>query len=45
MAATELRACYAVLHGMKQRGLHFDPALAEVYEQLHADFGEASSGT
>lgn len=39
MAATELHASYTVLHGMKQRGLHFDPPIAGVYEQLHAMFG------
>ena len=39
MAGAELHACYTVLHGMKQRGLHFDPQMAQVYEQLHGMFG------
>ncbi len=26
---------------MKERGLHFDPALVGLYEQLHAAFGGA----
>jgi hypothetical protein len=39
MAGTELHACYAVLHGMKQRGLHFDPQMAKLYESLSGMFG------
>jgi len=35
----ELRACFTVLDAMKQRGLHFDPQMAQVYEQLHGMFG------
>ncbi len=29
-----LRECFAVLDRMKQRGLHFDPQMAQVYQQL-----------
>ena len=39
MAEAELRACFAVLEGMKRRGLHFDPALAQLHEQLSGRFG------
>jgi len=35
----ELRACYLVLHQMQQRSLHFDPTLAQVYQQLAGMFG------
>ena len=38
MADAELHACYKVLHGMKQRGLHFDPQMVQVYEELHSKF-------
>ena len=31
---TELRECFLVLDRMQQRGLHFDPQLAQVYQQL-----------
>ena len=40
-----LRACLSVLDGMKQRGLHFDPQMAQVYEQLAGLFGQGSSAT
>ena len=33
------RECFAVLHRMKQRGLHFDPQMARVYQQLARMFG------
>ncbi len=36
----ELRECYVVLDGMQQRDLHFDPPLAQVYQQLAGMFGE-----
>jgi hypothetical protein len=36
---SELRMCFEVLHAMKQRNLHFDPQLAQVYQQLAAAFG------
>jgi tetratricopeptide (TPR) repeat protein len=39
MARAELQACYTVLHGMKQRGLHFDPQMAKLYESLGGMFG------
>ncbi|MBX7209925.1 MAG: TIR domain-containing protein [Verrucomicrobiaceae bacterium] len=39
MAGRELRACYEVLRGMKQRGLHFDPQLANLFAQLEHAFG------
>ena len=35
----ELRECFLVLDGMKQRNLHFDPQLAQVYQQLAGMFG------
>ena len=34
----ELRECFLVLDRMRQRGLHFDPQLAQVYQQLSAKF-------
>ena len=37
---SELRECYVVLDGMQQRDLHFDPPLAQVYQQLAGMFGE-----
>lgn len=39
-AKAQLRSCFTVLQGMKQRGMHFDPQLAQVYEQLRGMFGE-----
>ncbi len=36
----ELRECYLVLDGMRQRDLHFDPPLAQVYQQLAGMFGD-----
>ena len=36
----ELRDCYLVLDGMRQRDLHFDPALAQVYQHLTGMFGD-----
>jgi len=35
----ELRECFRVLDQMHQRGLHFDPPLAQVYQQLAGMFG------
>jgi len=35
----ELRQCFAVLEGMKVRGLHFDPAMQQVHEQLAGMLG------
>ncbi|MBC8113987.1 MAG: tetratricopeptide repeat protein, partial [Candidatus Saccharimonas sp.] len=35
----ELRECFLVLDSMKQRGLHFDPQMAQVYNQLAGMFG------
>ncbi len=35
----ELRECFLVLNGMKQRSLHFDPQMAQVYQQLARMFG------
>ncbi len=35
----ELRECYLVLHQMQARQLHFDPAMAQVYQQLAGMFG------
>ena len=35
----ELRECYLVLDGLHQRGLHFDPLLVQVYQQLAGAFG------
>ncbi|MEK6259120.1 MAG: hypothetical protein AABP62_10940, partial [Planctomycetota bacterium] len=35
----ELRECFGVLDQMHQRGLHFDPPLAKVYQQLAGMFG------
>ena len=31
---TERRACFKVLDGMRQRNLHFDPQMEQVYQQL-----------
>ncbi len=36
---TKPRACFGVLHQMKQRKLHFDPQLAQVCHQLAQAFG------
>ncbi len=36
---TELRECFRVLDQRHQRGLHFDPQLAQVYQQLAGMFG------
>ena len=35
----ELRECFLVLDRMRQRGLHFDPQMAQVYQQLVGMFG------
>jgi hypothetical protein len=35
----ELQQCFAVLTAMKSRGMHFDPALQQVYQQLASMFG------
>ena len=35
----ELRECFLVLDGMQQRGQHFDPQTAQVYQQLAGMFG------
>jgi hypothetical protein len=32
------RSCYTVLKGMKQRGLHMDPAMAQLHEWLAGRF-------
>ena len=37
-STAELRACFDVLDDMKRRNLHFDPQLAQVYQQLAATF-------
>ena len=34
-----LRKCFLVLRRMKQRNLHFDPQLAQVYQRLAGLFG------
>jgi tetratricopeptide (TPR) repeat protein len=34
-----LQRCFAVLDGMQRRGLHFDPQMAQVYQQLAGAFG------
>lgn len=36
----EFGKCFAILEGMKQRGLHFDPHMARVYQQLAPFFGK-----
>ena len=36
---TELRECFRVLNHMKQRNLHFDPQMAQVFQQLAGMFG------
>jgi tetratricopeptide (TPR) repeat protein len=43
MRRASLQACFNVLDGMKQRGLHMDPQMAQVYEKLAGMFGETSS--
>ena len=35
----ELRECFRVLDQMQQRNLHFDPQMAQVYQQLAGMFG------
>lgn len=35
----ELRACFGVLDRMQERGMHLDPQLAQVYQQLAGKFG------
>ena len=42
-AVTELRECFLVLRRMQQRGLHFDPQTAQVYQQLAGMFGDNES--
>ncbi|MBL9154336.1 MAG: TIR domain-containing protein [Verrucomicrobiales bacterium] len=37
-AVAALRACFAVLEGMKQRGMHLDPPMAQLHEQLAGMF-------
>ena len=39
MMGAELRACFEVLHAMKQRGIHFDPQITQLYEWLAPMFG------
>ena len=39
----ELRECFLVLDRMQQRGLHFDPQMAQVYQQLVGMFGDNES--
>ena len=39
-----LRECFLVLDQMKQRRLHFDRQMAQVYEQLAAHFADGTSG-
>ena len=34
MMQSELHACFLVLGGMKQRGLHMDPPIANLHAQL-----------
>ena len=36
----QLRECYHGLHQMQARNLHFDPQLAQVYQQLAGTFGD-----
>ena len=38
----ELRECFLVLRRMQQSGLHFDPQMAQVYQQLNQRFGDSS---
>ncbi|MCX6538589.1 MAG: hypothetical protein NT151_06625, partial [Acidobacteria bacterium] len=40
LRAAELQQCFALLSGMKSRGLHFDPQLQAIYEQLAGMFRE-----
>ena len=37
--AAEQRQCFAVLAAMESRGVHFDPALQHIYEQVPGVFG------
>lgn len=39
MMQAELRACFLVLDGMKQRGMHLDPPSANLHGQLAGMFG------
>ena len=39
MMQAELRACFLVLDGMKRRGLHMDPPIANLHGQLAGMFG------
>ncbi len=39
----ELQECFQVLNRMKQRGLHFDPQMARIYEQLAAMLADDAS--
>lgn len=32
--------CFAVLDGMRRRGMHLDPAAAQLYQQLAPMFGQ-----
>ena len=38
MMQAELQACFTVLDGMKHRGLHMDPPIANLHEQLKPRF-------
>ena len=42
--AAELRECFLVLNRMQQRGLHFDPQMAQVYERLVELFRAENTG-
>ena len=39
MMQTELRACFLVLDGMKRRGMHLDPPIANLHGRLAGMFG------
>ena len=39
MMQAELSATFTVLDGMKRRGMHLDPPIAQMHEQLAGMFG------
>ncbi len=41
MTNAELRACFSVLDGMKQRGMHLDPPTANLHSQFAPHFSKA----
>jgi hypothetical protein len=43
-AEAALRACFGVLEGMKERGMHLDPQAAQIYEQLAPRLGGGGGG-